>query len=585
MKRVLIHLFTIGLTLFTLASCDNYLDTVSYTERNTSNFPASEEDAIELITGIYATLNEEFNSAPARGYLMLANLISDDQFGGGDGPGPSDNIGEDHMMYKDIEYNAPFWTICYKTISRANMALQAMDNVKDEKLRNQLKGEAYILRSFIYFELAQMWESVPLMTGIPKTVEEAQEYPTPAPAETIYAFIAASLREACEIMPADKYSSCLTGVGHVTRWVAEGLLARVYMFYTGFYSDKEGKAITALPVMDLETGELTSETITKDYVIKKVEDCINNSGHYLVPDYRLLWSYSNPVTKAQYSYLDGVDGEWYADDENPEKMFYTSCSNSSNHYNQFNLYCGPRGNVSGAIFPMLAKGYGYGHVNPQLWYDWLADEPNDIRRSASIYNIYDEADMSKYKWGDGKDMQETGFEQKKSQTYGYYDESGKAQEDFSLAYYGAGSRKKSPINFTWMRFSEILLIHSELTETTEGINKVRARAGLAPISSYSLQALQKERRYELAFEGLRWADMRRWGKAYCIAALESQQGQPIHNVGVETVNKCQGGTSFTARYQETWGFRPYPQTEIDLSNGVLTQKSGWSSVNNYTGWQ
>ena len=36
-------------------------------------------------------------------------------------------------------------------------------------------------------------------------------------------------------------------------------------------------------------------------------------------------------------------------------------------------------------------------------------------------------------------------------------------------------------------------MQSELKENTDGINRVRERAGLSPISSYSLQALQNER--------------------------------------------------------------------------------------------
>ena len=52
-------------------------------------------------------------------------------------------------------------------------------------------------------------------------------------------------------MPSTPYGQVLTGRGHVNRWVAEGLLARVYLFYTGFYSDKENKSITTLPLMDL----------------------------------------------------------------------------------------------------------------------------------------------------------------------------------------------------------------------------------------------------------------------------------------------------------------------------------------------
>ena len=77
-----------------------------------------------------------------------------------------------------------------------------------------------------------------------------------------------------------------------------------------------------------------------------------------------------------------------------------------------------------------------------------------------------------------------------------------------------------------IRFADVLLMQSELKENTDGINRVRERAGLSPISSYSLQALQNERRWELAFESIRWNDIRRWHIA--AAALEKQTNVKIY---------------------------------------------------------
>lgn len=51
-----------------------------------------------------------------------------------------------------------------------------------------------------------------------------------------------------------------------------------------------------------------------------------------------------------------------------------------------------------------------------------------------------------------------------------------------------------------IRFADVLLMQSELKEDVSGINRVRARAGLAPIGAYSLTALQNERRWELALK-------------------------------------------------------------------------------------
>ena len=593
MKKHIITLSALVLASLVFAGCEKFLDTVSYTERNTSNFPASEEDARQLVTGIYATLNLDLRDFAGTCYIMQANLCSDDCYGGG-GMDDSETQAWDHLMYNDIDHQADFWTNCYSGIGRANMAISALDKVEDEDLRNQLLGEAYILRSWFYFELAQMFEIVPLVTTVPESVADAAEYPALASVEELYGFIAASLKIACDNMPSTPYGSILTGRGHVNRWVAEGLLARVFLFYTGFYSDKEGKSITALPLMDLETGELTSETIGKDYVVGKLEDCIKNSGYSLVPDFRCLWTYSNKATKPDYPFMADCAESWYMDAHNPEQMFHINAAKSSHKYNYLNYYCGLRTFDSGdykGVFPM-SRGYGFATVNPDLWNTW---DENDIRRKGSIWSVWEEApNFDSYQFGAESQMEETGLWQKKIHSPACYINGKWSFEFTSISeYYGADKdlgRKKATNDFTLLRFADVLLMHAELTDGKviyngmDGMNAVRARAKLPQIA-YSVDALRQERRHELAFEAIRWGDMRRYGKAYCIAALESQLGGRIWNTGNETKMKDQG-PGYKARYEATWGFRPYPQMEISLSNGVLTQRPGWDSTTAlYTSWK
>lgn len=593
MKKHIISLSALVLASLVFAGCEKFLDTVSYTERNTSNFPASEEDAMQLVTGIYATMNLDLRDFAGTCYIMQANLCSDDCYGGG-GMDDSETQAWDHLMYNDIDHQADFWTNCYSGIGRANMAISALDKVEDEDLRNQLLGEAYILRSWFYFELAQMFEIVPLVTTVPESVADAAEYPALATVEEIYGFITASLKIACDNMPSTPYGSILTGRGHVNRWVAEGLLARVYLFYTGFYSDKEGKSITTLPLMDLETNTLSSETIGKDYVVSKLEDCIKNSGYSLVPDFRCLWTYSNKATKPDYPFMDDCADSWYMDAHNPEQMFHINAAKSSHKYNYLNYYCGLRTFDSGdykGVFPM-SRGYGFATVNPDLWNTW---DENDIRRKGSIWSVWEEAlDFDSYQFGAESQMEETGLWQKKIHSPACYINGKWSFEFTSISdYYGADKdlgRKKATNDFTLLRFADVLLMHAELTDGKviyngmDGMNAVRARAKLPQIA-YSVDALRQERRHELAFEAIRWGDMRRYGKAYCIAALETQLGGRIWNTGKETTMKDQG-PGYKARYEATWGFRPYPQMEISLSNGVLTQRPGWDSASAlYTSWK
>ena len=277
---------------------------------------------------------------------------------------------------------------------------------------------------------------------------------------------------------------------------------------------------------------------------------------------------------------------------------FSNVAESSRNRNKFDQYLGvrKRSHYEVNAFP-FSRGYGMATVNPYVWEQWEKDEPGDIRKAASIYYIYDEMDNADkdYTWGNDQQMEETGFWQKKYQAYGAM-VNGKFFYEFSSIpeYGGSGSdlgRGHSQQNVQIIRFADVLLMHSELTDGKviyngkSGMNAVRARVGL-PDKAYSVDALRKERQHELAFEGIRWGDMRRYGKAYCIAALETQLGQPIRNNSSKTVMKDQG-VGYKARYEATWGFRPFPQSEISLSNGVLKQNEGWtdSSTAQYTNWK
>ena len=579
------------MAMMLFAGCEAFLDTESYTDRNTSNFPGNETDALQLVTGIYNTLNSGIYS-PDGTYWMTAMAASDECYGGG-GQDDYNAQAADHLLVSDEDVHGDFWNTYYSGIARANMAIANLDKVEDEAMRNQLLGEAYFLRSFFLFELTQLCGEIPLISSVPTNVEDAAKYPEPAKIEAVYGTIAAGLKKAIEIMPSNKWDACISGLRHATKWDAEALLARVYLFYTGFYSDKNSTSITTLPLVDLETGELLSEEISKNYVVEKLNDCITNSGHKLVSDYRLQWSYTNSATKADYVYAQSVQGTWLTDDVNPEAMFQICVSNlasSSRFCNKYNQYLGvrKRSNYETNAFP-FSRGYGWATVNPYVWEKWAEEEPGDIRREASIWNVATE-DLGGYTWGNDQQMEETGFWQKKYQTWGAMVDGEFFYEFSSIPEYGGTGtdlgRGHSPQNLQIIRFADVLLMHSELTETVDGINQVRARVNLPAIGGYSFEALEKERRHELAFEGIRWTDMRRYGKAYAKAALKTQLGGTIRNAGGAAQPMKDQGAGYEARYDATYGFRPFPQSEVSLSDGVLKQNAGWTGADaKYTNWK
>ena len=583
MKKVLY----IAASALLFTSCESFLDTESYTKKTTGNYPITEKDAIQLVTGVYATLNKPIANCQNT-YFYLSELASDDRFGGG-GENDKDMQVMDHLLYTNINRFQSFWSDRYSGINRANMAIANLDKVANETMRNQMMGETLTLRAFFYNELVEMFGSVPLITTVPQNVAEAQAYPAQSPVDEIYASIAADLKKAIEIMPNKKWNETVSGAGHLTKWTAEALLGRVFLFYTGFYGKE------SLPLMG-EDGTI-SGSIGKDEVAAALKDCIDNSGHSLVSDYRSLWPYSNKLSKKDYPYVKNAP-DWVKDGENPEQVFAIKCSHLADwsttigYSNQYMLHFAIRSH-GGAdqykkLFP-FGQGWGAGPVSPKLWKEWQAAEPNDPRREASIL---DGSKTEGYIYGADKQMEETGLWQKKIvATTGAkeYNADGTIKTLFnsftsSQDYYGDGAdddfQLGHEIDLNVIRFADVLLMHSEITKTADGMNRVRARAGL-PAVTYSETALRNERRWELAFEGTRWADIRRWGIAE--QALSNQLGSDIWNRGVATVMKNQGA-GYAARYAATKGFMPIPQSEIDLSNGVLKQNAGWDASAVFVSW-
>lgn len=584
MKKI-VNFMVIVLVLTVASGCEKFLDVTNYTSKDENSFPSNEKDANQLLVGVYSVLNVS-HAQGIDSYLLVAELASDDRFGsGGVNDKSSQAIG--HLLYANPNQFNTFWADRYQGISRAISTIAALENMPDGPTKAQKIGEAKFLRAHWYFELVQTLGDIPLLKELPTDVSEAKESPPQVSQEEVFTFIASDLWDAYTTMPALRFGTADYPIsGTVTKWAAASLLARVYLFYTGFYQKTE------LPT---ETG-----SVTQAQVVAALEDVINNSGHDLLSDFRSLWPYTNSVTKKDYSFVQDAP-TWVEGKYNKEVIFAIKMNSLGDwgttvgYSNSNALFFGIRtdGNRDfKTVFP-FGQGWGIGTVNPQVWDSWPTNDP---RRRASIGN--QEVDATKWDWGLDSWQEETGMWQKKVIATTAYGKGGnpgtlynsfwsdpaygdRANDDFQL---GHGA------DLIQIRFADVLLMHSELTKTVTGINRVRERASasakdnanLTPVGTYSDEALRNERRWELAFEGLRWGDIRRWG----IAAdeLDKMYGAPIHNMGlVSTMKRQRGGTK--ARYEATKGFFNKPETQLNLANGRLTQNPGWTSDANFSQWE
>jgi hypothetical protein len=559
------HIILSALTILALASCNDFLSTEDLTRKDSSNFPKTQSDAEQSLTGCYAMLRYLTPDNESEHPMIVAEILSDDRFGGG---GPDDAFlhNVDNLTAYNNDMFKEIWDDDYKGIHRCNQLIEQMDQINwtSDQDKAQTDGEARFLRAYYYLSLARFFGNVPLITT------SLSNNPPQASADEVYAQIASDLLTAINEMPstpANELSSAR--LGHANRWAAEGLLARAYLFYTGYY---QKESLTAADGTVLDNAKVAAY----------LKDCIDNSGYKLMPDFRNLWPYANKYSKADYKYASDNDLNWYGEGtDNLEFMFsikYSSKANwdDNNAYvnNEACLFFSPRESDGSTAnnFP-LGIGWGAGTVSSKMLAEWKAYAPKDPRIDGSIFDVTKEA--PNYSWGADKQQDETGLWEKKycAINYKVSSDDGDTYQNISMALYPGVSSDYMINNvqdIVVLRFADILLMHSELTKTVDGINHVRARVGLPAISTYSDQALQSERRFELAFEGERWFDLLRWHKA--AAALAAENGVTVRNNNVE---ESKDMSNIAQRVEATGGFLQIPQSQIDLSNGVLKQNKGW----------
>jgi hypothetical protein len=90
------------------------------------------------------------------------------------------------------------------------------------------------------------------------------------------------------------------------------------------------------------------------------------------------------------------------------------------------------------------------------------------------------------------------------------------------------------------------------------------------------EAIHRERRIELAFEGQRYWDVRRWGTA------EVTENRPIHSMNIMAGTGLQDNAFYERVKCEDRVFEtkhywfPIPQSEVDITQRSLVQGFGWT---------
>lgn len=541
-----------ALAAFAVTSCS--LDTESMTQQNDETAYRNLE-AVELaLVGCYDGWQRTISSEDV-GIYMLAEFASDQAHAGlGLSDAKNNNAIDQFDLSVAPSYNNLFnndWINYYAAIFRCNKII-VNENVTDwgtEADKGRVLGQARALRAILYFDLARIFGDVPLLTG------PSKENIARTPAAEVYRLIFEDLKYAAANIPANAFplSARESNDGHITKYAAEALLARAYLYYTGYYGTE-------------------NDACTRQEAIDALNDVIQNGGYELEPSYADLFMPActkDASSGEDYGWETTYKGKYYnggwKSDISKEvilnlKFGSTSDYNGNADGNVFQVYLGPRNVCAASI--CIASGWGACSVTKAF----VDKYKNDPRFSTCAWSC-DEAGFK----ADVNDTYEyTGYYTRKYAPMCFAD--GTRQEvgfklgvaHMNLTYYQ---------DWTVMRYADVLLMHSELTGTADGLNRVHQRSCPGETLSYSIENIRNERAIEFAFEGVHFWDLMRYEKdgAYAGRAIEeAQNGAVVMNGGLEATVKFDV-SNFTAKK----GLMQIPNTQITLSGGVLKQNAGW----------
>ncbi len=220
-KRVILAL----VSLLAFSSCEEFLETTPTDFLSPSNYYRTEQQLEFARAGVYSTLGDQAIYGHYSNYLLAwtADVAYMNRFTLTTGPwnynySPADS------------YNANYWSNLFNGVNRANILLANVDNNPeiDKAKRDVIRGECLFLRGFYYYMLVQYYGGVPLRTEPTLSVEDV-DIPR-ATVKEIYDQIIKDMTAAEPLVPG---ITTLGYGGAISKSAVRGLLARVSLTMAG----------------------------------------------------------------------------------------------------------------------------------------------------------------------------------------------------------------------------------------------------------------------------------------------------------------------------------------------------------------
>jgi len=486
-----------------LASCSK--DFLELDPRGTeleTNFYKNEEQIFQGLVAAYDVLQW----GGTNGWTMkigLLNAASDDTYAGGSDASdqPSWVAYDNFTLDPFLGPQSGFWNKNYAGIYRANLVLEKAAEVEglSDEFVARTSAEAKFLRAYFYFDQVRFFGNIPLIDRVLSGDELYTQ--TQTSSSEIYALIEKDLTEAIatfelpETLPADE-------LGRVTKGAARALLGKVILFQ----NDESRMAEVA--------------TI--------FEEVINSGIYSLEPNFGDIFKADNEFGREsvfEIQHSSASRGGWESFGNGTEGLYDVQFFGMRD-------YVGPNFAVGWSFCPVTEKLATLLKFDPRFEHTII--DGNKLRLQGATYT---------------EGFQNTNYFIRKYA--GLKDEV--ALDGEPALNWGTNVRE--------IRFADVLLMAAEAharagnaSTARTYLNQVRKRVSIQPITSASgdalLNAIYRERQFELATEGHRFFDLVRTGRAEMELA---DQG-------------------FVAGIHEVL---PIPQSEIDITEGALDQNPGY----------
>jgi starch-binding outer membrane protein, SusD/RagB family len=530
-----------------ITGCEkDFLDKQPLDQLSTATFWKTESDALLGLTGVYFIEGQNASGAKQNydlwnqdTYLRLFEATTDNGFEK-DNNVTDFNNGNLTPSYGPVR---DLWSTSYVKIAKCNNFLSSIDNVKmDAAKLAQMKAEVRTIRAYDYFYLQFLWGDVPLVTKV-LTVNEANSVTRTARAEVV-SFVIKELQESIADLPVTRPDA---EKGRITKGGALGILGRVLMA-----ENKWADAVSAYKqIIDLGVYNIDPKF---KYLF---EISGENSTEIVLSSKRMPAVYGNSILLSCLGFTWGGYHHYSPYNELIQEFECTDGKpvTESPLYDVDNPYVNRDPRLAKSIFingVTVFKGTKYvssPDSSPTKYPDQLT------RRPWSGYALLKFCDES---------------------------------YNGDVRVYGC--------DFAMIRYSEVLLSYLEsnieagnsITQALldQTINKIRKRTEVnMPAVTETNPAklttiLRRERRVELAWEGLRLYDLFRWHTAHILLKSTVHGMKLCTSVQAPTYKKfpvdAQGyyvceTTNFRENVDYLW---PIPQSERDV-NPNLTQNPGY----------